>query len=114
MIPSIFGHLKTLPKHPKSSSVEDELSDFQKSRSHCEKGVYISLKTNSSHLKIDVWKRRYLLDITIFRCYVSFKGGIFSNPYFVVELSDLQNSALDGVLAILLADMAHRTTKNKQ
>lgn len=46
MIPSIFGHLKTLPKHPKSSPVEDELSDFQKSRSHCDKGVYISLAEN--------------------------------------------------------------------
>ena len=32
-------------------------------------------ETNSSHLKIDLWKRRFLLETTIFRCYVSFKEG---------------------------------------
>ena len=32
-------------------------------------------KTNSSHLKIDLWKRRFLLETTIFTCYVSFREG---------------------------------------
>ena len=30
-------------------------------------------ETNSSHLKIDPWKRRFLLETTIFRGYVSFR-----------------------------------------
>ena len=30
-------------------------------------------KTNISHLKIDPWKRRFLLETTIFRCYVSLR-----------------------------------------
>ena len=32
-------------------------------------------KTNSSHLKIDLWKRGFLLETAIFRCYVSFREG---------------------------------------
>ena len=35
-------------------------------------------KTNSLHLNIDLWKRRFLLETTIFRCYVSFRQG--KNP----------------------------------
>jgi len=31
-------------------------------------------------LKIDPWKRRFLLDTIIFRGYVSFREGILSNP----------------------------------
>ena len=38
-------------------------------------------KTNSSHLKIDPWKRRFLLETTIFRCYVSFQEGIYSDRF---------------------------------
>ena len=32
-------------------------------------------ETNSSHLKIDTWKRRFLFKTIIFRCYVSFSGA---------------------------------------
>ncbi len=32
-------------------------------------------ETNSSHLEIDPWKRTFLLETTIFRCYVSFREG---------------------------------------
>ena len=32
-------------------------------------------KTNSSHLKMDVWKISFLLGWPIFRCYVSFREG---------------------------------------
>ena len=37
--------------------------------------LYTLPKTNSSHLKIDPWKRRILLETTSFRCYVSFQQG---------------------------------------
>ena len=33
-------------------------------------------ETNSSPLKIDPWKRRFLLETTIFRSYVSFREGM--------------------------------------
>ena len=36
----------------------------------------ISHETNK-HLKIDLWKRKFLLETTIFKCYVSFREGIF-------------------------------------
>ncbi len=37
--------------------------------------VFTLPETNSSPLKIDPWKRRFLLETTIFRCYVSFREG---------------------------------------
>ena len=38
--------------------------------------LYINvLETNSSHLKMHLWKRRFLLESIIFRCYVSFREG---------------------------------------
>ena len=41
-------------------------------------------ETNSSHLKIDFWKRRYLLEIIIFQVQaVSFREGILTLRYLV-------------------------------
>ena len=44
-------------------------------------------ETNSLPLKIDPWKRRFLLETTIFRGYVSFKGGypFGSQPVFFLN-----------------------------
>ena len=43
------------------------------------KDVELALpETNSSPLKIDPWKRRFLLETTISRCYVSFRECISS------------------------------------
>ena len=33
-------------------------------------------ETNSLHLKMTPWKRRFLLEIIIFRCYIRFREGI--------------------------------------
>ena len=38
-------------------------------------------ETNSSHLKIDHWKRRFLLETIIFRGCVSFREGIWSKKW---------------------------------
>ena len=38
------------------------------------------LETNSSPLKIDPWKRKFLLETTIFRGYVSFREGNQPTP----------------------------------
>ena len=35
-------------------------------------------ETNNSHLQIDPWKRRFLLETMIFRGYVCFREGVFS------------------------------------
>ena len=37
-------------------------------------------ETNSSPLKIDPLKRKFLLETIIFSCYVSFREGRFGNP----------------------------------
>ena len=43
-------------------------------------------ETNSLHLKIDPWKRRFLLEITICRGYVSFRECIFVSSITVVSM----------------------------
>ena len=44
--------------------------------SRTEEVIYTLPETNSSPLKIDPWKRRFLLETTIFRGYVSFRECI--------------------------------------
>ena len=52
--------------------------EYPVSKSKLLKWLYTLPETNSSPLKIDPWKRRFLLETTIFRGYVSFRE---CNPY---------------------------------
>ncbi len=51
-----------------------------------------SLKLTFSHLKIDFWKRSFLLETTIFRCYVSFREGSCRAQWNLNELKCWQQS----------------------
>ena len=51
---------------------------------------YTLPKTNSSHLKIDHWKRRFLLETIIFRGYVSFRE--YNKPAIRILISPIRIS----------------------
>ena len=50
-------------------------------------------ETNSSPLKIDPLKRKFLLETIIFRCYVSFREGRFGNPGICNEIFEDTNGS---------------------
>ena len=69
-------HLQWLQKETKA--VLDEQNEMKDPGGKClltklRTGSDTSLKTNIGPLKIDHWKRRFLLEIIIFRGYVSFR-----------------------------------------
>ena len=66
----------------------------------CERS-HILPRTNSSHLKIDPCKRRFLLETTIFRCYVSFRECIPYNRRHFFESMICRFSRLVGYVTVV-------------